>query len=43
MSFSGLPHTALGRVVDTAMLSNQEVAARMGTLNAIIPSLSDAA
>ena len=40
-SFSGLPCAPLGRGVDTAMLPTIEVAARLGTLNAIIPSLSD--
>ena len=42
-SFSGLPHAALGRGVDTATLFTWDVAARLGTLNTIIPSLSDVA
>ena len=42
-SFSSLPHTALERGVDTATLSTKDVATRLGTLNAIIPSFSDVA
>ena len=42
-SFSSLPHAILGRGVGTAMLSTLEVAARLGTLNAVIPSLSKVA
>ena len=42
-SFSSLPHSALERGLDTAMFSTWDVAARLGTLNMIIPSLSDVA